>query len=241
MSTLKIKADKREILGRKVKTLRSKNLLPGNIYGNKVKSQAVSVDLAEFSKIYEQAGETSIVEVSMGKDKRSVLIHNVQTDPVTDNFIHVDFRQVDLKQKVTASVPIEEIGESPADKQGLGTVVRYFNEIEVEALPMDLPEKFEVDLSVLDEVDKAIMVSNLKFDKAKVNLQIDKKTILFKVEPLRAEEEELPPPVTEEVEETEVEGEEGEVKEGAEETTDKPAEKEEKKEGQKSAEEKKST
>jgi large subunit ribosomal protein L25 len=213
-----IKASKRKVLGRKVKSLRRKGVLPANVYGKGVKSLAVEVDLVEFKKVFKKVGETGLIEVAIEKQKKPVLIHNVQTDPVTDEFIHADFLQVDLKKKVTADVPVELSGEAPAEKHGLGTVVQYINEIQVEALPTDLPEKFKLDLSTLKSVDDLIAVGDIEVNKKKVSVQNDSKQILVKVEELRKEEvepepeEELEEGVEEEVSE-QSEKAEGESKE----------------------------
>ncbi len=216
-----LKAEKRKILGQKVKTLRKEGIMPANIYGKKVKSLAIQVPFNEFEKIYKEAGETGIVEISVNGSKRSVLINNVQIHPVSDLPLHVDFLQIDLKEKVTADVPVDFIGESPAEKSGLGTVVQYINEIEVEALPTNLPEKFEVDLSTLTKVDQTVLAKDLDVDVKKVEIKSDLGQILVKVEPPRKEEEVITPVETEEEEGTEEEGEEpseeGKEPEGAEE------------------------
>ncbi|MGB6838724.1 MAG: 50S ribosomal protein L25 [Microgenomates group bacterium] len=198
-----LKAEKRKVFGRKVKTLRNEGVLPANIYGKKVKSLAIQFPQKDFEKVYKEAGETGIVELALGKQKRPSLIHNVQVDPVSDAPLHVDFLQVDLKEKVVAAVPLELIGESPAEKQGLGTVVQYINEVEIEALPADLPEKFEIDLSKLAEVDQAVTVKDLPVKSKKMKIKSDPKQILIKVEPPRKEEEVAPPPTEEVVEEEE--------------------------------------
>lgn len=202
-----LKAEKRKILGQKVKTLRKEGILPANIYGKKVKSLAIQISMKEFEKVHKEAGETGIIEISVDKSKRPVLINNVQMHPVTDIPIHIDFLQIDLKEKVTADVPVDLIGESPAEKSGLGTVVQQINEIEVEALPTDLPEKFEIDLSKLTKVDMAVLVKDLDVDKKKVEIKSDAEQILVKVEPPRKEEEVIVPVETEE---------EGEAEEGEE-------------------------
>jgi len=194
-----LKAEKRKVLGRKVKKLRREGVLPANIYGKKIKSLSIKFPVVDFEKVYKAAGETGIVEVAIGKQKRSVLISNVQLDPVTDKPLHVDFHQVDLKEKTTADVPIELIGESPAEKQGLGTVVQSINEIEVEALPKDLPDKFEIDLSKLAKVDQTVQIKDLVVDTKKVKILAEAEQIVVKVEPPRKEEEVAPPPPEEEV------------------------------------------
>ena len=186
MDKVSLVADKRTISGRKVKTLRRQGIIPANVFGKKIKSFALQVSAKDFEQVFEEVGETGIVELSVknGKTtKYSVLVSNLQKDPVTDSPLHIDFRQVDLKEKIEASVPIEFIGESPAEKTGIGTVVRYVNEVGVEALPADLPEKFEVDTSTLTEVDQAVLVKDLKYDKSKVAIKDDLEKIVAKVEP----------------------------------------------------------
>jgi len=233
MSKLTLKAEPRKLLGRKVKKLRREGMLPANVYGKKVKSKAVSVKLTDFGKIFKQAGETSIVDLSLNKKILPVLIHNVQLDPVRDIPLHVDFLQVDLKEKVTSQIPVELVGESPAEKQGLGTVVQYISEIEVEALPMDLLDKFEVDLSKLGKVNDAVLVRDIKVDKKKIFIsKEDKEKMVVKIEELRKEEEEVIPETTE-VEEVEV-AEKGVKKdEEGEEQVDKSQEEKEKDKGEK--------
>ncbi|MDP1710165.1 MAG: 50S ribosomal protein L25 [bacterium] len=183
-----LKAEIRELTGRKVKRLRTQGILPANISGKKVKSLGVQVNLKEFEAVYKDAGETGLVDLKVGSETRPVLIHNLQLNPKSDVPVHVDFLQVDLKEKVTAEVPVELIGESPVTKQGIGTVVQQINEIEVEALPADLPEKFEVNIEELIEVDQAIYVKDLKYDKAKVEIKDDLDAIVAKVEPPQKEE-----------------------------------------------------
>jgi len=193
MDKLTLKADVRKISGRKVKNLRKEGLLPGNISGKKIESKAVQVVLKDFEKVYKEAGETGLLTLVIGKDEKPVLIHNLQVNPVSDAPIHVDFLQVDLKEKVEADVPVELTGEAPAEKQAIGTVVQYLNEIEVEALPMDLPEKFIVDTSELAEVDQSILVKDLKVDRSKVDIKSDPTEIVVKVEPPQKEEVVAPP------------------------------------------------
>jgi hypothetical protein len=111
-------------------------------------------------------------------------------------------------------VPVEVVGESPAEKQGIGAAVVLINELEVEALPMDIPEKFEIDISNLSEVDQAIYVKDIKVDNSKVKINHDLEAIVVKVEPPQKEEEQpVPVPTEEEVSAEAVEG-EVEAKEG---------------------------
>lgn len=188
MPKTELKAEARKIEGRKVKKLRQEGILPGNVYGKKVKSQSVQVNLKDFETAFKEVGETGLLTLVVGSDEKPVLIHNLQVHPATDKPLHVDFLQVDLKEKVEADIPVELEGESPAEKQGIGTVVQYLNEIKVEALPTDLPEKFAVDISGLIEVDQAFMVKDLSFDKSKVEVKVDLEEMVAKVEPPQKEE-----------------------------------------------------
>lgn len=183
-----LNAEPREVKGRKVKKLRQQGLLPANIFGKKIASESVQISDKEFKVIYKEVGDTGLITLTVGKVEKPVLVHDVQVNPMTDEMIHVNFLQVDLKEKVEAEVPVELIGESPAEKQSLGTVVQYINEIRVEALPTDLPEKFEVDTSELAEVDQAIYIKDLKYDKSKVEVKNDQEEIVVKVEPPQKEE-----------------------------------------------------
>ncbi len=162
MKKYSLKAELRSLVGRKSKTLRVQSILPATIYGKKVKSASIQVKTDEFGKIYKEARETGLVELHLDKDVRPVLIHNVQLDPVSDAPLHVEFYQVDLKEKVKTRVPVELIGESPAVAQKQGVLLTLLSEIEVEALPTDLPEKIEVDVSGLSAVDQELKVADLK-------------------------------------------------------------------------------
>ena len=209
-----LNVESRTLKGRKVNKLRREGIMPANIYGKKIKSKAISVKLDDFKKVFKEVGETGLIYLEIKgdskKEARAVLVSNVQMDPVNDVPIHVDFHQVDLKEKVTADVPIELTGVSPAEKQSIGTVVLYINEIEVEALPNDLPEKFVIDISKLEEVDQAIYIKDLDINKTKVEVKLDLDEIIVKVEPPQKEEVEEPVVTETETEgETEVEGETG--------------------------------
>lgn len=189
-----LEAQVRKITGRKVKTLRKEGILPANVFGKKTKSQSLQLKLSDFSKIYQKVGETGLVLLMIGKEEKPVLIANVQKDPLSDLPIHVDFHQVDLKEKVEAGVAVEVVGESPVEKQSLGTVVLHLDEVKVEALPGDLPEKFEINAANLTKVDQVILAKDLDFAKDKVELKIDPETIIVKVEPPQKVEEVAPTP-----------------------------------------------
>ncbi len=189
-----LKAEKREVLGRKIKQLRRSGVLPGNVYGKDIKSFAVQVSLRDFEKLYDEVGETGLIALSVDGKDHPVLVHNVSRHPLNSSPLHVDFHEVDLKEKVRATVQIEFEGEAPAEKEGVGVVVPQMREIEVEALPTDLPENIIVDISGLTEVDQAIHVKDLKVDRSKVELmEEDPERIVVSVAaPQKEEEPEAP-------------------------------------------------
>ncbi len=156
-----IKAKKRDS-GIKLGVLRKSGEIPAVFYGAGQDSTPVSISTIEFKKIWREAGESSAVKVSMGPKDIDVLIHEVQTDPVTDEPIHADFLAIDMNKKIKVKVPLEFEGISGAVKNGLGNLVKVLHEIEVEALPKDLPHKLTVDISTLETLDNIIIVSDIK-------------------------------------------------------------------------------
>lgn len=184
-----LKATKRLVTGRKVKSLRHTGQIPANIYGKKVKSLAVSLNEKEFLSLFAKAGETGLVELIIDSEKRPVLIHQVQYHPVTSALLHVDFFQVDLKEKVTTKVPIILIGEAAAVKDKVGVLLTLLSEVEVEALPSDLPDKIEAEVSLLKDVGQTLLISTLTVsDKVKILTPLTQEFV--KVAPLVSKEAE---------------------------------------------------
>ena len=150
-------------MGKKVKALRNKGLIPAVVYGGKNQSLPISVDLNEFNKILKIAGETTLVKIFIDGEKfRNVLIYDVFRDPVKDNVQHVDFYEVKMDEKIVKKVPIVFAGFSPAVVDLGGVLVKSMQELEVRALPVDLPHDISVDISVLKTFDDNILVRDIK-------------------------------------------------------------------------------
>ncbi len=162
MKRLKLAVEKRKIVGKKVKKLRKEGFLPANIYGKNIKSLSVQVSYKEFEKVYKEAGVTGIIDVEVGGDVRPSLIHNVQQDYYNHQLLHVDFFQVNLKEKVTTMVKIVTVGIPKAVSEKLGLLMQPLSEVEIEALPTDLPDKIEVNVQPLAELNAQITVGELK-------------------------------------------------------------------------------
>lgn len=195
----------RTVLGKKVKSLRKQGYLPANIFGEVDKPFSISIKTKEFISLSKQASDTSIVylQVEGEKSTRPTLIDAVDTDALTGQLLHVSFRQVNLNEAVTAEVPVELVGELTITES---TPVLLREEIEVEALPTDLPESFTIDLAQFTEIGQEVMVKDLKFDRAKVKLMnVEDDEVILQIQKVEqmAEVVDETPASVEEVETTE--------------------------------------
>ena len=174
MSTFELNATTRTLFGRKTKQLRKNGIVPANIFGKKIKSLAIELESSSLLETMRKAGETGLIHLKIKGDTKAhpVLVSGYAQDPVTGFMLHVDFHEVDLTQKTTATVPLHTVGESAAVKSGM-VLVMFKNELDVEALPTDLPEFIEVDIAGLTEVGMTIHAKDLKFDRSKVTVEID--------------------------------------------------------------------
>jgi large subunit ribosomal protein L25 len=182
----KLTVEERKILGKKIKALRREGILPGNVYGKDIKSTAVQVAENDFHKIYVEVGETGLVDLELKDKTMPVLIHNVATD-FRNKILHVDFYKVDLKAKTKAMVPIETVGEPKAVSEKIGLLMQILSEVEVEALPEELPEKIEVNVEHLATVDEQVIVGQLKVS-AGVEILTDPEQVVIKISELVSRE-----------------------------------------------------
>jgi large subunit ribosomal protein L25 len=212
---MELSVTSREITGKKVKTLRKEGLIPGELYGHGVKNVHVSVPAREFNKVFKEAGSTTVVTLIMEKEKRSAMIHEIARDYVTGDVVHVDFREVKMNEAITAKVPLEFTGEAPAVKEKGAVVNKSMSEIEVEALPADLPHSLAVDLSALDDLNKSIYVKDLVRPKG-VKFLVDEETAVATATPPAPEEIEVKAEETVDVADVKVETEEKKVERQAE-------------------------
>ncbi len=189
MQRVPLKAVEREILGKEVKKLRHEGLIPAHVFGNKVETEHVSVKLIDFIKAFKTAGETGLVDLKIGETKiRPVLVRDVQVDPVKGFPLHIDFYQVNLLEKVTVPVPVVLIGDEPeVVHTGEAVVIQPISEVEVEALPTELPEKIEVDITPLKAIDDAIFVSQLSVPEG-VTILADAEAVVVKLDNAVTEE-----------------------------------------------------
>lgn len=180
MQKFKLKAEKRDIVGKKARKLRQEGVLPVGIYGKDVKSESLSVPMKEFGVIYAKAGETGLVELEVGGKVHNVLISNVQIHPLSRKMLHAELHAVKLTEKIKAKVPVELEGEAPVVKGGTGVILQTLNEVEVEALPAELPEAIVVNVEGFGEIGLQVKVSDLKIPKG-VELLTDGEEIVVSV------------------------------------------------------------
>ena len=208
----------RKDLGKKVKNLRKKGILPGVLYGPKIKTKPLEIDLKEFEKIYKEAGESSLItlvitkgedealasspSLEIDKKKSPVLIHEVKLDPLTEKPIHVDFYQPSLEEEVTAEVPLVFEGEAAAVKDLGGTLVKNISEVEVKALPQNLPHEIKVNIDCLKTFEDNIFIKDLLIPKDVKILKEPGEIVATVARPEKVEEE-LEKPIEEKVEEVE--------------------------------------
>jgi len=208
----------REKFGKATKYLLREGLIPVELYGHGIKNEHFSVGLKDFKKAYKEAGTSTIVYLIVGKEKKPAIIHDIVKDSLTGAIIHADFYGVKMDEVITAKIALEFINESPAVKEKAAVINKSLSEIEVEALPQDLPHKFVVDLALLDDIDKSIFVRDIKIPKG-VKVLIEEDAVIATA---------LPPIVEEvKVEETPVDVSAVKV-EGEEKKAERDAQKEEK-------------
>ena len=136
--------------------------MPAVLYGHNQETTVLELKEKEFAKIFKQAGESTIIHLDIEGKSLPVLIQDVQHHYLKDHPIHVDFYAVNMTETLKATVPLHFVGEAPAVKAMGGILIKNLSEVEVECLPGDLPSNIEVDVSVLEDFEKAIRVSDLQ-------------------------------------------------------------------------------
>ena len=172
---------------------RKNGFIPAVYYGSHTASTSILVPRLAFEKALKQAGESTVIALNGGKEDIQALIHDVQFDPVTTAPIHVDFKAVSANETVQVPVQLEFIGTSNAVKNLGATLVKVLHEIEIEALPANLPHEITVDISALNNVDDVIYVKDLVLPKG-VTAVSDAQEVVASL--MVGQEEDLSAPVT---------------------------------------------
>lgn len=182
--------------GIKLSSLRNSGKIPGVFYGFKVNNMPIELDYGEFEKIYNLAGENTVIKLNIkdaeNVENNNVLIYSVDKDPVNDRITHIDLYAIRMDKKIRVETPLVFEGVSGAVKNFGGVVVRHLNELEVEALPSHVPHEIKVDISVLNNIDDIIRVGDIIAPEG-VKIMNNPDVVVVAVEKPRAAEEEIKP------------------------------------------------
>lgn len=159
---------------------RNGDIIPAVLYGPEIENSNILVDKKEFKKVFSEAGESSLIDLAIGGEKYPVLVYDFQKDPLSGDFIHIDFYKPNLKEEVETEVPVELVGEAPAVKNLGGTLIHNISVLNVKALPTDLPPKIEVDVGKIETFEDYIFVKDIKVSE-KVKVLDDPEEIIAQV------------------------------------------------------------
>ncbi|MFC1922418.1 50S ribosomal protein L25 [Chloroflexota bacterium] len=161
MDEVVIQANRREVIGKKVGALRREGKLPAVVYGSKIESIPITLDMREASRTLEKLSPSALVVVDVDGEQHYTLVRDKQRNPLRRSIIHVDFQAVSLTETVRADLNIHLVGDAPAIETYLGIVVPSLEQLSIESLPKDLPDKIDVDISGLMEIGDSILVGDL--------------------------------------------------------------------------------
>lgn len=162
MEKIELEVKGREEIGKKLKGLRGQGLIPAVVYGKKIKPLPIIIDKKTFIKniLKSEAGMNAIVSLKLSGKEIRVLTQEVQRDPLSDEILHIDFRHIVMDEAIRTKVPVELLGLPMGVKESEGVLVHGLREVEVECLPGDIPDKFEIDVSTL-VIGDSLHVSDL--------------------------------------------------------------------------------
>ena len=163
---IELSATPRLISGGGLNKLREEGFIPGVLYGKAMEALPLQVSANDFNKVLKSAGESTLVYIQLDGKSYPTIIHDVARDPIKDSILHADFYKVRLDEKIKAMVQVDFEGESPAVKDFGGIFVRNINELEVKALPQDLPHEIKVNISGLKQIGEHIAVKDVNLGEA---------------------------------------------------------------------------
>ncbi len=177
--------------------------MPAGLYGPKIKNENIEVSLKEFEKVYQEAGQSSLISLELeGKKKYLVLVHDLSRDFLENTPTHIDFYQPSLTEKIEVKVPIVLEGEAEAVKNLGGTLIKNIAEVIVKALPQNLPKEIKVSVAGLKTFEDTVLIKDLPVGEG-VEILRNPREIVAQVTPPEKVEEELKKPIEEKVEEVE--------------------------------------
>ncbi len=191
-ASISLELSPREVLGKKVKRLRQQGVIPVHLYGPGVDPQPLQCETTKLVDVLVRAGGNTAVTVTVqgGQETHLAFAREIQWDPRRDDILHVDFLAVDASRPVSAQVPITLIGDSPGARTAGGTVMQQLRDLNVEALPLEVPRELELDLAMLTDPDGVLRAADIVIP-GNVTLLTDPEDVVVRIEVLRAIEEEV--------------------------------------------------
>jgi len=162
MESIELKATRRNVIGKQVRALRREGKLPGVIYGRHLDAMAILMDLRDTSRNLAGLAPSALVTLDIDGQKYMTLVRDKQRDPISGIITHIDFLALSSEEKLRTNVYISHVGVAPAIDTYNAILVTGLDELDVECLPIDLPERIEVDLSVLAEIGDGLFVRDLQ-------------------------------------------------------------------------------
>jgi large subunit ribosomal protein L25 len=188
-----LEANRRAVVGKQVGALRRQGLVPAVLYGSGIDGMPIQLDAKETERLLSRVSASTLIDLKVDNEEHKVLVRDVQRDAIRLDLIHIDFLKASMDVKIRTTVPIELVGEAPAIEDMGGVLVIGVTELEIEALPADLPDRIVVDLEPLAEVDDAITVESLYLGEGvKVFTDLDENVahVIYLAEEEEEEEEE---------------------------------------------------
>lgn len=182
MEQIELEVTNREILGKKVSSLRRQGITPVHLFGHSIKSMALQCDTARLQRVLAEAGKTRLVSLILDNEETpmSSVVREVQIEPRTGGLLHVDFYQVRMGEQVKVEVPIVLVGEAPALKLKENMLMRELNTLSIECLPAKIPASVGVDLTSLTESDQVVRVKDIKLDE-EINVLNDPELVVVRI------------------------------------------------------------
>jgi large subunit ribosomal protein L25 len=196
MDEVVLKANRRTVLGKQVKAIRREGKLPAVIYGHYIEPISIVMDLRDTSRSLMGLAPSALVIVDVEGTQHKALVKEKQRNKITGTLLHVDFLAVSMTEKLRSQVYMEIVGLAPAIKDFDGVLVTGSDEVEVECLPQDLPERIVVDVSGLMKIGDGIYVRDLAVPEG-VKILEDPDTMVALITAQAAVEEEVAPVVEE--------------------------------------------
>lgn len=186
-----LEAERREVLGKHVKRLRREGVTPANLYGRGRESVALQLRTHDIERLLEKHQGSRLIQLVIAGGDQTALIRHVRHEPRSGKIQHVDFMYVEMSRPIRARVAVRLVGEAPAVRQLDGVVLHLVDALEVECLPRDLPDGFQLDVSGLDRLDSSLTAGDITIPTG-VTLLTDASDVVVKITASRRAVEEAP-------------------------------------------------